>query len=162
VRFKVLATLITKITVFWDVRPCLVHSINIFDEPTVTIFNVHRFYPEESRYMISCTLKTETAGSCKTSVLIHNSNFQVYLKNTHCTGYNQLKKHTTAGHHKRFTVAFPFRSGKYLNSLLKLAMPVSSSSVISPSLMLHNLWETDRKTESWRDKESKNAPQIFI
>jgi len=90
VRFKVLAALILKITVFWDVKLYLVHSSKVSDEPTVAIFNLHHFFPEDGRYRISCTLTIQPVGSCKTYVLIQKNNFQVYLLKTHCAGHKQI------------------------------------------------------------------------
>ena len=65
-RIKFLVALIYKITVVWDVKLYVVHSINISDEPTAAISNLHHLYPEDGRYRIFCTLKTEAAGSCET------------------------------------------------------------------------------------------------
>jgi hypothetical protein len=93
--------LILKITVVWDVKQYLVHSTNVSDEPTAAIFNLHHSFPEDGRYRISCTLTIQAAGSCEIYVLIHKSNFQVYLLKTHCAGHNQLikKGNATADNH---------------------------------------------------------------
>jgi len=97
VRFKVLAALILKITVVWDVKLYLIHSSNDIDEPTAANFNSHHFFPGDGRYRISCTLTIQAAGSCETYVLIQESNFQVYLLKTHCAGHKQLIKKKKKG-----------------------------------------------------------------
>jgi hypothetical protein len=129
VRFKVIAALLLKITVIWDVRLYLVHSTNVSDEPTAVIFNLHNFFPEDGRYRVSCTLTIQAAGSCKTYVLIHKSNFKVYLLKTHCAGYKQLikKGNTTAEH-----------SDKTDN----VSFAVISNYLLISHLMLYNIWET--------------------
>jgi hypothetical protein len=76
VRFKVLAALILKITVVWDMKLCLVHSTNVSDEPTAAIFNLHNFFPEDRRYRISCTLTAQAAGSCEIMWLFKKAIFK--------------------------------------------------------------------------------------
>jgi hypothetical protein len=148
VRFKVLAALILKITVFCGVKLYLVHSTNVSDELNAAIFSLHRFFPEDGRYRISCTLTILAAGSCEIYVLIHKSSFQVYLLKTHCAGHKHfVKKEKYNGRQPlKFMVAFPSHTEKYVHEqsdkIDNASFTVISNYLLISHSMLYNPWET--------------------
>ena len=146
VRFKVIAALILKITVIWDVKLYLVHSINVSYEPTAAIFNLHNFFPEDGRYRVACTLTIQAAGSCKTYVLIHKTNFQVYLLKTHCAGHNQLIKKRKIQLQKTIKIyswfPFPFKKiPEQSDKTDNASFAVISNYLLISHSMLYNIWE---------------------